>query len=81
MFHQNIGLWSTGITPRKQKRQSKVTLPLLTELVGGFPNPPPEGARKEISLKKEVSGVNRLILKNAYYMPKSKCLKLQGYYF
>lgn len=37
-----------------------MTLPLLTELMGGLPNPPPEGALSE---RREymVSGINRLI--------------------
>jgi len=30
----------------KKRAEPLLTLPLLTEFVGGFPNPPPEGALK-----------------------------------
>jgi hypothetical protein len=39
-------LRSTGSTLGRQKRQSQPDPAPLTELVGGFPNPPPEGALK-----------------------------------
>ena len=48
------------------------------EVVGGLPNPPPEGALKEKLHEK--SGINRLILAKAYCMPKIRNMKLQRFY-
>jgi len=48
--------------------------------MGGFPNPPPEGALKERRKYMKMSGVQPPDLKEAYYMPKIKNLKLQGLY-
>ena len=48
--------------------------------MGGFPNPPPEGALKERRKYMKMNGVQPPNLEEAYYMPRIKNPKLQRFY-
>jgi hypothetical protein len=63
----------------EQKRQPLQATPFSTELAGGFPYPPPEGAWKGGNEREDRSHPPNLVKCILY--ARFKTLKLQGFYF